>query len=133
MKKIDLAYSAGIFDGEGCITFQRSKSHKQSVMVQLTNTNEWIVHQFKFWFGGSVTCFQHGGGVKNWKPCWRWQGHGETGIRFIKLVLPYLRLKKPQADLVIAFQELKRKKDMTDVLEEANKIRLSHLNKRGVR
>ena len=130
MKRIDLAYAAGIFDGEGSVSFQKSKSHKQSVFAQVTNTNEWICQQFKFWFGGSVGRYDVKPG--QWKVCWRWRGHGEGAVRCLELLLPYLRLKRPQAELTIAFQNAKRENRSVDVIEQAQKVALSHLNKRGI-
>jgi len=129
MKKTDLAYIAGIFDGEGCITFQKSKSHPQSVFVELTNTNEWIVRQFYFWFGGSFRNWQS---QPHWKVTWRWVAQGEGGVKFLELILPYLKLKRPQAELAIQFQNQKRAKTLTNVVEEATKVAMSHFNKRGV-
>ncbi|MCJ7828131.1 MAG: LAGLIDADG family homing endonuclease [Dehalococcoidia bacterium] len=56
-----LAYTAGIMDGEGCIsiTCNKKKSSRKGIeyriRVNVANTNEWLVNWLKFNFGGCVT------------------------------------------------------------------------------
>ncbi len=86
------------------------------------------MRQFYFWFNGSIRCYQTN---PKWKVTWRWVAHGEGGAQFLELILPYLKLKRPQAELAIQFQNAKRIGNMTNIIEEASKVAISHLNKRG--
>ena len=142
MRKTDLAYAAGIVDGEGCIglylqTTQKSKpSYKMGVRV--SNTNEWLLQWLKFAFGGSV-CVQRVSSVekaKNYKPQWQWAIITTRALVFLKLIYPYLRLKKPQAEIAITFQQVRRGRGhyLTDeerAVAEAQRIVMANLNKRG--
>jgi len=135
MKKVDLAYMAGFFDGEGCISLcERSKRKRQlRVHISISNTNEWIIQWFKFNFGGSVTSERKQLKNPNWRDTWRWNiTSGAHSVRFLKEILPYLRLKKPQAELAIAFQVRhsqigKRIKSETAILDMADRILMKKL------
>ncbi len=86
------------------------------------------MRQFYFWFNGSIRCYQTN---PKWKVTWRWVAHGEGGAQFLELILPCLKLERPQAELAIQFQNAKRIGNMTNIIEEASKVAISHLNKRG--
>ena len=137
MKKTDLAYVAGIFDGEGCVCLRINKGRYYSLDISVANTNEWLMQWLKFAFGGNFYAMQaKTRKAQNWKPCWRWTITGNKGSSFLKLILPYLRLKKPQAELAIKFQEARRGAGylLTDeerALEEAQRVIMGKYNKRG--
>jgi len=106
MKRTDLAYLAGIVDGEGYIGI--SADHRKRnpdrpcwrLKVAVTNTNEWLMQYLKFSVGGGIIVLKR----KNPKPCYQWEIRYGKAADFLKLILPYLRLKKPQAELAIKFQ-----------------------------
>ena len=139
MNKTDLAYFAGIIDGEGSIMLYRDKQRRTFMRVMVGNTNEWLINQLCFSFGGvkNVTRQYH----LIWKPCWHWSIHGSKAVEFLKLILPYLKLKRAQAEIAIRFQERKSKarkygkshpkSDEAYALEEAELILSKSLNKRG--
>ncbi len=150
--KIALAYAAGIIDGEGSIVITQAKTKRTkrgyqfTLAVAVRNTNEWLIQWLKFNFGGSV-----GMSTLNmekrfgYKPIWYWQMTSDIAMKFLELLLPYLQLKKPQAELAIRFQKNRRHRTDTNVklvksdkewaIEEAEKILMSFYNKgkgRGV-
>lgn len=139
MRKTEiLAYTAGIVDGEGCITIlnkwdSRSKTYDK-VQVDVTNTNEWICQWLKMQFGGVVRmCKPH---KSNWKPTFKWILEGDKAMAFLRLILPYLNIKKPNAEVAINYQS-KRKigghySPAEKVLLEADRVRMKHLNKKGI-
>ena len=107
MKRTELAYIAGIVDGEGYIGI--SADHRKRnpdkpcwrLRVAVTNTNEWLVQYLKFSIGGGVILLKNS---KNPKPCYQWSTDRGKAAEFLKLILPYLQLKRPQAELAIKFQ-----------------------------
>ena len=132
MKQTDLAYTAGIIDGEGCISIYRMKvfSHL-ALRVSVSSTDEWLCQFLKFSFGGHIYGPRRRG---HNKPCWEWRITSAGAGEFLRLILPYLRLKRPQAELAIKFQGAKgrSRKGLTEeerALEEAQKILLSSLKR----
>ena len=145
MEKTDLAYSAGLFDGEGCITIA-NKIHKRQLSngivkvhkyhelrVDFVNTNEWVCRQFQFSFGGSLYCHKY---KKPRQPCWQCCLVAKQAMAFLEAVLPYLKIKKPQAEIGINFERRKllygrgskRLTEKERVMREASRILISNLN-----
>ena len=69
--------------------------------VAVTNTNEWLVQYLKFSIGGGIILLKRD---KRPKPCYQWSIERGKAAEFLKLILPYLQLKRPQAELAIKFQ-----------------------------
>ena len=107
MKRTELAYIAGIVDGEGYIGI--SADHRKRnpgrpcwrLRVAVTNTSEWLVQYLKFSIGGGIITLKSD---KRPRPCYQWSVDRGRAAEFLKLILPYLRLKRPQAELAIKFQ-----------------------------
>ena len=137
MRKIDLAYLAGFFDGEGCITLAPTQVNKKwqrtfILRVQLVSTNEWAIQAIKFSCGGVVAVDRQKG---NHKLAYRWVISSNNALVFLKQILPYLKIKRPLAELAIKFQEHKtlggRKTEEYIDFEEDYKKTFFQLNKRG--
>lgn len=134
----DLAYIAGIVDGEGHIQIIRFPAPKKkstpgwrtTIAVDVTNTDEWLINYLFLNFGGTVYEVKHNN--LKWKRCWRWAIRANKAERFLSLILPYLHLKKPHAELAIKFQRIKdqrpkyskcrRKTEAEFAIEEAQLI-----------
>jgi len=112
MKQTDLAYIAGILDGEGSISItNRSTGIKlqgHSLSVSVINTNEWICKWLHFNLGGYCRVRVNGLGWGK-RDIWEWNVQARKALYFLELVLPYLRIKRPQAELAILFQGHKKK------------------------
>ena len=100
-----LAYIAGIMDGEGTIRLQKNKVkanwnftyHAQLSMGMVT---EEIPNLLKETLGGNVREER----VLNRRSIWRWTLTGRFQIiAILEALLPYLRVKKPQAELALEF------------------------------
>jgi len=137
MKKTDLAYTAGIIDGEGCIHIRRQQDKrynnclKYGLNVQVTSTDEWLCKWLQMAWGGSVYY-----GKKNnpkWRSYWCWSIVNRQALSFLKSISAYLRLKKPQADIAIQFQERQQwgvnTTKETEALKEADRILLQALKR----
>lgn len=136
MKKTDLAYTAGIMDGEGSIGIakRKSKSCKRGytfvLCIQITSSDEWLCQWLKFAFGG---CISHSTNNAS-NPMWHWVIGNKQAPSFLRSILPYLKLKRPQAELAIKFQEAKRmtpsKTDKEMAIEAAQRIVLQNMHRR---
>lgn len=101
--QMEMSYLAGIFDGEGCITInQNQKGYKLECL--LVTAGSYIPNLFQFTFGGSLRKRKQNTD-KRWHDYYRWQISSRQALSFLKVITPYLRLKKPQAELAIKFQE----------------------------
>jgi hypothetical protein len=143
----ELAYAAGLIDGEGTITIVRRcgsanregkrKNRYHELVVELANTDrrmiEWL-HQrwpatLSYWSGGKNT---------KAKGRWTWILTSGRALAFIEDVRPYLVLKGQQADIGIVFRSTYVGRGRTVLPDgvrenrEAMKLSIMALNKRGV-
>lgn len=105
---IDLAYVAGFFDGEGCITTsivkkKARKTHHIYSIIVITNTNlavlEYIQSIFSF---GRITEKKYDPGRKT--RCWAYIIDASSLVlEFLEAIRPYLLVKVEQADLAISY------------------------------
>ncbi len=112
MRKIDLAYMAGIFDGEGSLSITKSKRLKcwnasYNVRASVQMCNAYIPNLFRMAFGGAI-CYQPPNGTH--RATWRWHLETRNIIAFLEALLPYLHLKRDEAELAIQFQMQKKTK-----------------------
>ena len=134
-----LAYVAGIFDGEGSISISARESHGYrtiGVSICVVNTKEWLITFLKMQFGGYI--YFRDTPESQHKNSWQWTKQGKKAVEFLELILPYLQLKRPQAELAIQFQNRKRlgrhsleTQDEAKALEEADRLIMGSYNKRG--
>ncbi len=115
----DLAYVAGIIDGEGSIVIyqrpmkkiihhgkygDRTPKHELNVSVGMTDRK--IPYYLKDLFGGSVCGVTQRSG--NRKPFWKWSVTGQRASDLLKRLLPFLKTKALQAQTAIVFQDTKK-------------------------
>jgi len=93
--KEKLAYFAGLFDGEGCV----SASIGGCLQVTVGNTVIKPLTLGQKLFGGSVNGYSR----KNRKVCYTWRLCAKNGSNFLQCILPYLLIKDKQAILGIKF------------------------------
>lgn len=130
MRKTDIAYMAGFFDGEGCITLYKTRGI-YSLHVDICQCNEHIIKWFQFCFGGTIhTRYEN---HHKFKKQWRWHTSGGNAMGFLKTIIPYLVLKKAEAELAIKFQSRRankikfRRSDEEKALDEAARILMHNL------
>jgi hypothetical protein len=138
--KIALAYTAGIIDGEGYVGLierNRKKDLSIGLRVSASNTKEWLIQWLKMQYGGYIHCRQPK--QINCKPNWTWQLDNKKAFEFLELVLPYLQIKHPQAEIAVAFYKTQRwgggRKGYSSeekVIRQANYLLVKALNKKGV-
>lgn len=105
MKKEILAYTAGIIDGEGCIGINRGRRKGEciyhSLKIECAVTDRGVIEWLHRTFGGST----YFGKRPNRKPYYRWLISSKEGESFLRLIYPFLRIKRNQARLVFAFRK----------------------------
>lgn len=110
MDKIQLAYTAGIMDGEGsiglykCIAKTCVRGYRYRVGIYITNTNLGLMKLLKSWFGGTIETLKNR--FPQRKQIYRWTMNGVSDqLNFLRLIEPYLTIKRSQAKLAIKFFE----------------------------
>lgn len=137
------SYAAGIIDGEGCVSlFYRHKENGRRYVtpsIQVSNTNKTLLDFLQNSFGGRVVPVKTS--RPNRKPCWCWVVYAKTAMSILRAIYPFLLVKKPQADILMAIdgqrdERGKRiRKNLTPADFEANEKAVKAiraLNKRGI-
>lgn len=113
--EFDLAWLAGLFDGEGSIgVYKRNwdRTHKiqyYTLTVCLAQSGKWgkvLVDSLQKVYGGHV---RYAPG-KAKKDMYHWQVDAEKAVTFLAAIDKYLWYKQEQAALAFEFQELKSKR-----------------------
>jgi len=139
---------AGIIDGEGCIVIHKHKPvgariHPwYSLRVTVIMTDRWICELFRFSFGGGSIGQRKRKAKHN--PAYVWGIGGVAATTMLKCLLPYLKLKRAQAELGIKFVTEKQKRNRRvngkyylrkphhiSVLEEAEFILMKKLKEKA--
>ena len=107
--KEELAYFAGILDGEGCFCLHSHtakpsfRGHIYACAIHVGNTDirllQWIADRF----GGRVFAEQRQNA--KWKDVWRWYARTDDMDVWLPAVLPYLIIKRDQAELLMAYRK----------------------------
>lgn len=104
---LDLSYIAGFFDGEGSVTIQkvidkRRQTPHYSLNIMAQNTNEEVIRDIHAFF--KVGCVQVYESKKGYKTQWRWRVASQEARKVLEMLIPYLHVKREQAELAIYFQ-----------------------------
>ncbi len=114
---MELAYIAGLFDGEGCVRIARrhrygkpGDARKRCEMyyleVRMTNIDPRVIYPLKEKFGGAV----HIQPVpNNQRPTFVWCASTQIALGFLLAIRPWLIAKADQADIAIEFQQAKKR------------------------
>lgn len=100
----DLAYAAGIMDGEGYIgitmPYPDRPIHRLQLSVSMTHKE--VPLWFKDMFKGHVGCYRNG--VKNtYRHIYMWVITGRPAAQVLALIKPYVKIKNRQCEIGIEF------------------------------
>ena len=132
MTEAERAYLAGILDGEGCLAiykqFQKATPIRAArwhffPRVTVGNTRLELLFWLKQKLGGAVNVNTKQIGRR--KTGYRWTCSDRRAIEVITLALPYLLLKRSQAELILSFRAKRISRE--DAFAQS-----STLNRRGV-
>jgi len=143
-------YIAGLFDGEGCITLSKNsrlqekcKTPTYTLRARVRMTDENTIRWLHSVIGGKFYSARNPPGrlitSPNSKPYFEWGVAGVNAVDFLKQIHPYLRLKKPQAEVAFKFGKTifsnqGQKKIPDDIVLQRNNLRCDMvlLNHRGL-
>jgi len=136
------AYFAGLFDGEGCFNIRIHRPSKKPdsshymCRICITNTSlpmiEWVMENF----GGN---FHKRTRNPKCKDVYHWSISGPPMVNVLHAIYPYLRAKRPHADIMIRFRSTfdPKRTSRMEIPEDVKQIRseciqaLHNLNHRG--
>jgi len=138
MTEIELAYLAGIIDGEGCISlYGRGKrcedgSWKRfTVGISVGMVDYEIPCLLRDSFGGGL-CQHPPRGISR-KPQWLWSISHRKAFKVLILLKPYLRIKAAQAEIAINCLARRgyfgTKKQINLELDELDRLWMGELNR----
>ena len=88
----EIAYLAGLFDGEGCVLYDR---------LMVDNTNPYLLERFYLIWGGRIGEKKDTTRTEATRTCYRWHAHGETARKAARDMMVYLVEKKQQAEIFL--------------------------------
>ena len=105
-KKTDLAYFAGLIDGEGCFRLGNQGTHRYTCSLSIGNTNLRLLHWVKQRFRGVIAeewrnTLKH----PRWRNCFRWTAYADDLDEIIPAIMPYLVAKREQAELIMLYRQ----------------------------
>lgn len=136
MTPLDLAWAAGLFEGEGSIRINvPTRRNLGALLVDVVNTDEHIVNFFHSGWGGHLKRTAAKG---NRKAFWTWRAAALMAARFLREIAPYLRSPRLRERLSVAleFQAQKttthaNRQSVYRIRQVAYYERMKHLNRRG--
>ena len=107
-----IAYMAGIIDGEGSIYIGNFSSNPKTgtkyyqTNIEITNTDKNLMDWISSTFGGRLNTYTAKQTPKNSRrTVYRWIATGERVTHLVEVLFPYLIAKKRQAEIMIKMRE----------------------------
>lgn len=104
LNREELAYIAGLFDGEGYIGLRgRPDSRGFRLDIAVTSTSSQIIESFLD-FGGRVDDqARRITLLRGWKNRQQWRMQGQEAVKFLRIMEPFLREKKDLALMAMEY------------------------------
>ena len=105
------AYVAGLIDGEGCIHIEKSRagtaspSYRARVTVGMTAPAKHLLDELSSQWGGSVRPLR--AATTRWAAAFQWYTWGVSAVQMLEYLLPYLRLKRDQAEVALEVERIR--------------------------
>lgn len=120
MKKEDIIWTAGLVDGEGCIRIHRvvhksgilygyRPSYALEVFVKMVHKPA-IERLLKTYKIGKIYIARPG--KNNKRVCRKWLLTNNNAFQFLKIIYPFLMVKKKEANLALRFEKVCRKEHL---------------------
>ena len=97
-------YAAGFFDGEGCVNCSSNRNNS-FVRILVVNTNIDVLKAFQAVWGGDINANYRQ--KSHWKQAYTWRLQHKSATDFLTEILPFLIVKRQQAEAAIAFNNLR--------------------------
>lgn len=106
---VENAWSAGIVDGEGWISVFKNRVVRKDgtsnyrLQVGVSNTDPRMCRKLQSLYGGSMSAEKNSKKYGRAKPYYSWHLHGAQCKGFLDAVLPYLLVKRDQAEVALCY------------------------------
>lgn len=127
---MDIRYTAGLFDGDGCVWIARQSSRVAKnptypyyfqLQISIVNTNKEVIERLYREYGGYISKQDWKGYKKNhenkWKVQYSWRSASSKAVNFLEKILPFLIIKKDRVGLALEFQKTKSMKKTMKVFD----------------
>jgi hypothetical protein len=121
----DLAYAAGFVDGEGCIRYHMV-GNGGTPQIIVVNTCHTPILWLRDLFGGAFQV-QHAGNAIH-RTSYKWVAYGPRAIKALRLLLPHLREKAEQAELVLKMPDMSVRRRVTAYNKLRQMKRMEHVS-----
>lgn len=102
----ELAYVAGLIDGEGCVHLDVPKgTYLARVSVGMTEPALPLLISLRQTWGG--TLYQQRKASERWAAAWTWHMTGDRASALLLAIRPFLRLKGAQADAALRVEQIR--------------------------
>jgi Txe/YoeB family toxin of Txe-Axe toxin-antitoxin module len=107
MSKLTASYLAGYLDGEGYFGIYIVREKHYISCIKAVSVNREVIEWLKNSFGG----YFHERKFKNdnWKNAYCWTLTDKRVVPFLKKIIPYLKIKRKQAEVILKREKLKEK------------------------
>ena len=109
MRKTERAYLAGFFDGEGSISLRLQQGKYLRIEVACSQNTVDVLWMFVRAFRGNIYEGQR---------VYQWKTYGAQAIRFLNAVLPFLVVKRLDAEeTILAWQERSDREFVSELIQ----------------
>jgi hypothetical protein len=113
ISETDKAYLAGLIDGEGCISILSHTQNgrlKHTLNLKISSSDLAVLNYLRDKYEmGYVSCSaKDGANGENCRAVYAWGASSQKARILIEMAMPYMLIKKEQADIAIKFQETMR-------------------------
>lgn len=100
MANLSFEYLAGIIDGEGCLTIQRSRNGKSHTFkIRVSMSHKRVLKEILDNFGGHLWGpYKRNRSTKE-KLIWEWCIYGREAFELLKKIYPFLIVKQEEAHI----------------------------------
>lgn len=134
----EIAWVAGFLDADGCFRISKSsqgrlRTRQYQALVTATQVDPTPIFLLKDWFGGHI---YHAHKKAPAMDQYAWSATSQIAIRVIRQVLPHLRVKARQAELLLELhrhmsprgsttpsrEEMHRREQLFQLIKEMNRV-----------
>lgn len=118
MSETEIAWCAGLFDGEGCIFIARqrrkAKSDGYSLRIAIAMVHRDTLEMFVARVGAATRICEHRSRARNTRTSrdsWQWMIQGRGAAEILVKLLPYLVTKRAEAEIALRFRDIPRERE----------------------
>lgn len=104
MNEVELSYYTGVIDSEGCFDIFHNKNYY--ARFQMTTTSKELMSDIHSFFGLG-TLSENKTKTVTGKTTYTWRVSTKDIQNFIQMIYPYMKTKKPEAEIILGFSQNK--------------------------